>query len=230
MVFRRKDEHQAQLLSSNKIYEGLIENDDVFEKILEVFDFSFIYDEVEHLYCADNGRPAEDPVTLYKATLVQRLKGLSDPEMEYVARYDIRIKHFLGIPIQDYGFDYSTLSLFRKRLGPELFERIFQKILTQIVKLGIIKNPKQQFLDSMPVLAHAALPSVTCLTYQGIKNVLKKLDEGLKKQVYEKTELTDDKLFHYSKAHPLFRMEKAERESAFEKAVNYSNSKSLVLF
>ena len=111
MVFRRKDEHQAQLLSSNKIYEYLIEDNDIFEKILKVFNFSFIYDEVEHLYCADNGRPPEDPVRLYKATLVQRLKGLSDPEMEYVARYDIRIKHFLGIPIQDYGFDYSTLSL-----------------------------------------------------------------------------------------------------------------------
>lgn len=220
MVFRRKNEHQAQLLSSNKIYEGLIENNDVFEKILEVFDFSFIYDEVEHLYCADNGRPAEDPVTLYKATLIQRLKGLSDPEMEYVARYDIRIKHFLGIAIQDYGFDYSTLSLFRKRLGPELFERIFQKILSQIVDLGIIKTPKKQFLDSMPVLAHAALPSVTCLIYQSIKNVVKRLDEDVKKQVYDKTELKDDKLFHYSKAHPLFKMEKAERETAFEKAVN----------
>lgn len=220
MVFKKHNEHQAQLLSSNKIYENLIEDNDVFEKVLKVFDFNFIYDEVKDLYCADNGRPAENPVRLYKATLVQRLKGLSDPEMEYAARYDIRIKHFLGIPIQDYGFDYSTLSLFRKRLGPELFERIFQKILAQIVELGIIKNPKQQFLDSMPVLAHAALPSVTCLIYQGINSVVKRLDKELKKQVYEKTELTDDKLFHYSKAHPLFRMEKAERESAFEKAVN----------
>ncbi|MBU0629241.1 MAG: transposase [Nanoarchaeota archaeon] len=220
MVFKKHNEHQAQLLSSNKIYEGLIDNDDIFERILEIFNFSFIYDEVEHLYCEDNGRPPEDPVRLYKSTLVQRLKGLSDPEMEYVARYDIRIKHFLGIPIQDYGFDYSTLSLFRKRLGPELFERIFQKIIAQIVELGIIKNPKQQFLDSMPVLAHAALPSVTCLIYQGINGVVKRLDKELKKQVYEETELTDDKLLHYSKAHPLFRMEKAERESAFEKAVN----------
>lgn len=220
MVFKKHNEHQAQLLSSNKIYEGLIGDDDVFEKILKVFDFSFIYDEVEHLYCEDNGRPPEDPIRLYKSTLVQRLKGLSDPEMEYVARYDIRIKHFLGIPIQDYGFDYSTLSLFRKRLGPELFEKIFQKILTQIVKLGIIKNQKQQYLDSMPVLAHAALPSVTCLIYQGIKSVVKSLDEKIKKQVYEKTELTDDKLFHCSKAHPLFKMEKAERKSAFKKAVN----------
>ena len=118
--------------------------------------------------------------------------------------------------------------MFRKRLGPELFERIFQKILTQIVNLGIIKNPKQQYLDSMPVLAHAALPSVTCLIYQGIKAVVNSLNEGLKKQAYGKTELTDDKLFHYSEAHPLFRMERAERESAFETAVN--RARELICF
>jgi hypothetical protein len=187
---------------------------------LKVFDFNFIYNEVKDLYCEDNGRPPYDPVRLYKATLIQRLKGLSDPEMEYVARYDIRMKHFIGIPIQDFGFDYSTLSVFRKRLGEEKFETIFKKILAQIVKLGIIKNPKQQYLDSMPVLAHAALPSVTCLIYQGIKSVVKALDDKLRKQVYEKTELTDDRLFHYSKARPLFRMEGAERKKAFEKAVN----------
>jgi len=220
MVFRKKDGHQAQFLSSNIIYDQLIDDDDVFEKILQVFDFSFIYDEVKHLYCADNGRPPYDPVRLYKATLVQRLKGLSDPEMEYVARYDIRIKHFIGIPIQDFGFDHSTLSLFRTRLGTELFEKIFQEILTQIVDLGIIKNPKQQYIDSMPVLAHAALPSVTCLIYQGIKNITKNLIEELRIQAYEKTSLTDEKLFHYSKARPLFKMDNSNRKAAFEKAVN----------
>lgn len=221
MVFKKVDEHQTRFLSSNKIYDILIESDDVFEKILKVFDFSFIYNEVKHLYCEDNGRPPYDPVRLYKATLVQRLKCLSDPEMEYVARYDIRIKHFIGIPIQDFGFDYSTLSRFRTRLGTELFEKIFQKILGQIVRLGIIKNPKQQFLDSMPVLAHAALPSVTCLIYQGIKNVVNGISEQeLKKKLYEKTELTDEKLFNYSKARPLFRMEDSEKKTAFEKAVN----------
>lgn len=220
MVFRARDEHQAQFLCSNNIYEGLIENDDVFEKILKVFDFSFIYDEVKHVYCEDNGRPPYDPVRLYKSTLVQRLKCLSDPEMEYVARFDIRIKHFIGIPIQDFGFDYSTLSKFRSRLGEKLFEAIFQKIVLQIVELGIIKNPRQQYLDSMPVLAHAALPSVTCLIYQGISGVIKTLEDNLKKQVYGKTGLTDEKLFHYSKAHPLFKMEVAERKAAFENAVS----------
>jgi transposase len=218
MVFRKKDEHQAQFLSSNIIYDQLIDDDDVFEKILKSFDFGFIYDEVEHLYCADNGRPPYDPVRLFKASLVQRLKGLSDPEMEDDARYNIRIKHFIGIPIQDFGFDYSTLSRFRTRLGPELFERIFQKILTQIVDLGII-DPKRQYIDSLPVLAHAALPGVICLIYQAIENVVKKLDDDLKERVYEITSLTDEKLQHYSEARPLFKMDKANRKAAFEKGV-----------
>jgi len=216
----RRQGYQTKFLYSDDIYSRLIDKKSVLERINKEFDFSFINDEVKDLYCEDNGRPSKPPEVIYKATLIQRLKGLSDEEMERAAKYDIEIKHFLGIPIEDISFDYSTLSVFRKRLGEKRFERIFQKILTQIVKLGIIKNPNQQFLDSMPVLAHAALPSVTCLIYQGIKNVVGILDNRLKEQIYEKTELADEKLFHYSKAHPLFKLEGAERKKAFEKAVN----------
>jgi transposase len=219
MVLKRQTEYQAKFLISNTIYDGLIVENDVFEQIDEKFDFNFIYDEVKNVYCLNNGRPAYDPVILYKATLVQRLKRLSDPEMEYAARYDIRIKHFLGIPIEDYGFDYSTLSLFRTRLGPELFENIFNKILHQVIKLGIIKSTEQQFLDSMPVLAHAALPSVTSLVYQGISEIVKNVDTDLKTEIYEATGLTEDKLKYNSKARPIFKMDKAEREAAFNKAI-----------
>lgn len=228
MVLVRRSDYQAKLLSSNDIYKNLIVENDVFEKINEKFDFNFIYDEVEELYCSNNGRPAYDPVILYKATLVQRLKRLSDPEMEYTARYDIRIKHFLGIPIEDYSFDYSTLSVFRTRLGPERFENIFNKILQQVVDLGIIKSSKQQFLDSMPVLAHAALPSVTSLIYQGISEVIQDVDEKIKEEIYSKTGLTDDKIKFYSKARPLFKMDKVEREAAFNKAVNRAKEILLV--
>jgi transposase len=220
LVFRRVTEHQARLLSSNMIYDRLIYDDDIFEKISSKFDFSFVYDEVKDLYCPDNGRPNEDPVRLFKASLVQRSKCLSDEQMEQAARYDIRIKHFLSVPIEDYGFDYSTLSRFRTRLGPERFEQIFQKILKQISGLGIIKNPKKQFMDSMPVFAHAALPSVGCLVYQGISEVLRSVSDDLRMQIYEATELDDDKLKNYTKPHPLFRLEPSEKKKFFDKAVD----------
>ena len=112
----RKQGYQTKFLYSDEIYSKLIDANSLLERINKEFDFSFINEEVKDVYCEDNGRPSIPPVILYKATLVQRLKGLSDEEMERVAKYDIEIKHFLGIPIEDVSFDYSTLSVFRKRL------------------------------------------------------------------------------------------------------------------
>ena len=39
-------------------------------------DFGFIYDEVRHLYCSDNGRVSIDPVVLFKIVLIQYTFGI----------------------------------------------------------------------------------------------------------------------------------------------------------
>src|SRR3989338_9966811 len=168
----RKQGYQTKFLYSDEIYNTLIDDNSLLERINKEFDFSFLNDELKELYCENNGRPSVPPVILYKATLIQRMKGLSDEEMERVAKYDIEIKHFLGIPIEDVSFDYSTLSVFRKRLGPEKFERIFQKMLAQIRQKGLLDDYKTQIIDSMPVLTKAALPSTTALIYSSIKGCL----------------------------------------------------------
>ena len=41
-----------------KTMEELVPEDSLFRKIDKYIDFSFIYDEVKHLYCEDNGRPS----------------------------------------------------------------------------------------------------------------------------------------------------------------------------
>lgn len=219
MVLRTKKEYQSTFISSNSVYQKLIPDDDYFSKINKEFNFDFIYDEVKKFYCENNGRPAKDPVQMFKACLVQRLKGLTDPEMEAAAKYDIRIKHFLGISIDDYGFDYSTIWVFRERLGSKTFELIFNKLLSQIVDKGIIKNHDKQFIDSMPVLSRAALPSVTCLIYMGIKDVIKSLDKSIVDEIFNLTELNDNKLIYYSKPRPIFRKDEKEKMKAFEKGV-----------
>ncbi|MEA3514301.1 MAG: transposase [Nanoarchaeota archaeon] len=220
MVLRTKKEYQATFISSNCVYKKLIPDDDYFSKIDKEFDFDFIYDELKKFYCENNGRPAKDPIQMFKACLVQRLKGLTDPEMESAARYDIRIKHFLKISIDDYGFDYSTIWVFRERLGSKTFEVIFNKLLSQIVDKGIIKNPGQQYIDSMPVLSQAALPSVTCLIYMAIKEVVKSLNNTIGSEIFNLTELNDNKLIYYSKPRPIFRKDKKEKMKAFEKGVS----------
>lgn len=216
----RKEGYQTRFLYSDEVYNRLIDKNSLLERINKEFDFSFINEEVEDVYCEDNGRPSIPPVVLYKGTLVQRLKGLSDEEMERVAKYDIEIKHFLGIPIEDTSFDYSTISVFRKRLGQKRFEAIFQRLLNQIKQKGLLDDYKMQIIDSMPVLAKAALPSTTSLIYSSIKNCIKaiKQDEK-KKEVLKSLELDEKKLEHYSKARPLFKLDDKEKKEAFGKSV-----------
>jgi len=215
----RKQGYQTRFLYSDEIYNKLIDKNSLLESINKEFDFSFINDEVKDLYCEDNGRPSIPPVTLYKATLIQRLKGLSDEEMERVAKYDIEIKHFLGIPIEDSSFDYSTLSVFRKRLGEERFERIFQKILEQIKQKGLLDDYKTQIIDSMPVLTKAALPSTTALIYSSIKKCIKALNERERKELLNLLNLDEKKLEHKSKARPLFKLDEKQKKKEFGKAV-----------
>jgi hypothetical protein len=61
-MLKRKTTHQSALEFIS--IEELVPADKLLRKIDKAIDFSFIYDKVEHLYCADNGRPPVDPVLL----------------------------------------------------------------------------------------------------------------------------------------------------------------------
>ena len=50
--------------------DGLVPKDHLLRKIDRVIDFSFIHERVAGLYCPDNGRPALDPVMMFKALFV----------------------------------------------------------------------------------------------------------------------------------------------------------------
>lgn len=50
--------------------DELVPQDHLLRKIDKYIDFSFIREKVEHLYCSDNGRPALDPVALFKMLFI----------------------------------------------------------------------------------------------------------------------------------------------------------------
>ncbi len=56
--------------------EQLVPKDHLVRKIDKAIDFEFIRDEVTHLYCANNGRPAVDPVQLFKIMLLGYIFGI----------------------------------------------------------------------------------------------------------------------------------------------------------
>ncbi len=203
---------------SQEIYDKLIDSDSDLCMIKKEFDFSFIYGEIKNLYCLDNGRNSIDGVIALKGIFVQKYFGLRDRQLERKAKFDLEIKDFLDIEIGDEAFDFTTIWKFKKMLGEEKVEAIFNHILEQIKSKGIIKSFRRQAIDTVPILAAAALPSIICLIYQSISQVCNSVDNNVTEEIFSKTELTKEKLEQYAKARPLFKSEEGDKIKAFQKA------------
>lgn len=216
MFYQRKSVTLSE--KSKQVYDSLIDQNSDLCRIKKEFDFSFIYNQIKKNYCLDDGRNSIDGVIAVRAIFIQIYFGLRERQLERKAMYDIEIKHFLDIEIDSKAFDFTTIWKFKKMLGEEKIESIFNNILAQIKSKGIIHSFRRQAIDTIPIIAAAALPSTTSLIYQAIDGVCKSVSEQLLAEILKETELTTEKLENYSKPHPLFQSEQNDRIKMFQKA------------
>jgi len=66
---------QLKLINTVTTIEDLVPTNNLYREIDTMVDFSFIYDEVKHLY-STGGRPGVDPVVIVKYLLIGFLEGL----------------------------------------------------------------------------------------------------------------------------------------------------------
>lgn len=118
---------------------SLVPDNHLLRKVAGAVDFSFIRDRVKHLYCEDNGRPALDPVVLFKLLLLGYLYGVrSERQLMREVEVNVAYRWFLGLKLRDKVPDASTLSQNRRRRFSE--SRIYQEIFDEIVLLAINKG------------------------------------------------------------------------------------------
>jgi transposase len=108
-------------------------------KIDGVVDFGFIHERVKPLYSADNGRPALEPVVLFKLLLLGYLYGVrSERQLMREVEVNAAYRWFLGLRLRDKVPDASTLSQNRRRRFAE--STIYQEIFDEIVELAVKKG------------------------------------------------------------------------------------------
>lgn len=115
--------------------EELVPADHLLRYIHTHIQFSFILEKVKPFYCENNGRPSEDPIRLFKMSLIGYLFGIrSERQLEKEIRVNMAYRWFLGLGIKDPVPDHSTLSLNRKRLSQSgVFQEIFDYIVFQAI-------------------------------------------------------------------------------------------------
>ncbi len=149
----RKNREQIQIMS----LDDLVPQDHLVRKLDGALDWNFIYEMVEEKYSEDSGRPSIDPVVLIKLPVIQYMFGMRS--MRQTIR-EIEVNNayrwFMGLDIQDPIPHFSTFgkNYSRRFKDTDLFEQIFQHILSECFKAGLA-DASVVFVDSTHVKARA---------------------------------------------------------------------------
>lgn len=120
---------------------SLVPSDHLLRKIDGVVDFEFIRERVRHLYCPDNGRPALDPVVLFKLLFLGYLFGIrSERQLMREVQVNAAYRWFLRMRLQDKVPDASTLSQNRRRRfrASDVYQQIFDEIVELACSKGLV--------------------------------------------------------------------------------------------
>jgi transposase len=137
--------------------EELVPQDHLLRLIDRYIRFDFIREKTSHLYCADNGRPALDPVLLFKILFIGYLFGIrSERQLMREIQVNVAYRWFLGLRLTDKVPDASTLSQNRGRrfAGTGIEQQIFDAIVEQAIEHRLIGG-RVFYSDSTHLKANA---------------------------------------------------------------------------
>ncbi|MDO8802943.1 MAG: transposase [Elusimicrobiota bacterium] len=109
--------------------------------------------ELEKMYCANNGRPAEEPVRMLAATILQFMERMPDRQAAEACSFDLRWKLALGMEADEPAFHATSLVKFRERLLSHGLEQLgFAAVLERMGEAGYLAKRNRQRLDSTHII------------------------------------------------------------------------------
>lgn len=87
-------QQRVQFSGYSDLYILIIPKENILRKIIELIDFSFIYNELLNKYCLNNGRNAESLIRMLKYLLLKSIYTLSDVDVVDRSRFDMSFKYF----------------------------------------------------------------------------------------------------------------------------------------
>jgi transposase len=135
-----------------------------------------VREQLAALDCADNGRPAIEPVLALGVTLLQFMEKVPDRKAEEHLRLHLGWHYALEVELGYAGFDHSSLGKFRDRLLAGGAARIgFDALLQGLRAAGLVRGRGKQRLDSTHVLGAVAKMGRLEVVRETIRLVLRHL-------------------------------------------------------
>ena len=228
-MYEKRNREKCQSQIHMLCIDDLVPKDHLLREIDAAIDFSFIYDEVEGMYCdLPIGRIGIDPVSLFKIIMIQYIFGIRSMRQtikEIASNYAYR--WFIGYDIGEEIPHFSTFgkNYSRRFKGTSIFENIFTRILNEAVDCGFI-DENAVFIDGTHIKASAnKRKSVKKAVLKKAKRYQEELDKEIEndreahgKQPLEKKEESSEKTVTESTTDPdcgMFHKGEHERQFAY---------------
>jgi IS5 family transposase len=143
--------------AERELYLEVVPEDHLLRRVLQCIDFEAFRPLLEAAY-QGFGRPPLDSVFMLKLELLARQYRLSDREVIAAARFNVAHRLFLGISLKSPLPHPTLLTYFRQRLGPERLQPVFDALVGQARRLGLVRD-RLRLKDATHILANIAVPS-----------------------------------------------------------------------
>ena len=121
--------------------ESFVAEDHFLRRIDRVLDLSFVRELTAARYADGQGRPSIDPEVFFRMQLVAYFYGITkDRRLCEEVRYNLAYRWFCRLSLDDDVPDHSSLTRIRDRLGEEVFEAVFRRIVAQCQQKGLVKE------------------------------------------------------------------------------------------
>jgi transposase len=145
-----------------EVFEALVPANHYLRKVKAILDFEGLRAMLAECYPSSMGRPAVEPVLLLKLEFLEYHYNLSDREVINRARVNVAFRFFLDLSLHSGLPHHTLLTYFRQRLGTEQHQRVFDAIVGQARKHGLVKD-RLRLKDATHLIANIAIPSAVRL-------------------------------------------------------------------
>ena len=141
--------------------ESFVAEDHFLRRIDRVLDLSFIRELTAARYADGQGRPSIDPEVYFRMQLVAYFNGITkDRRLCEEVHDNLAYRWFCRLSLVDDVPDHSSLTRIRDRLGEEVFEAVFRRIVAQCQQKGLVKDACRVMTDATLIAADASLNSL----------------------------------------------------------------------
>jgi transposase len=146
------------------IYESMLPHDHKLCQLVDTIDFEIFRPIVEKAY-SQEGQPTGLAMISFKMEVLKYFYNLSDRAVVDRLSTDVAFRWFLRLPIMHTISDHTFLTRFRARLGKARYEELFQQLVAQARKAGVVKD-QLRLKDATHVLANISIPSTIAMVSQ----------------------------------------------------------------